>query len=161
MGTIRSFNHFQCAIRETVAGKFPLGDPGGAAHVIAGRERAAGDTANVIGEHVVILGPALGVGHNALEDLEELHRFDRKAGFFAHFADDGAGERFAGFDGAARQRPPTLERFAAAFNEEQPVPVENQRADAQNGTRRIAAIVTDRRTLLSREGARGRRKCAR
>ena len=57
------------------------------------------------------------IKHNALVDFEQVEDLDFEAGLFAHFTTQRFFEPLAGFDNAARQRPPVFEGFAAALDE--------------------------------------------
>src|ERR1019366_2805841 len=115
--------------------------PFDAAHVSARAQRAAGDAADVVNQHVVVLGRAASVAHDALEDFEHAQRLDFEAGLFADFAAYGAIQALAQFKRAARQRPPALQRFLAALRHEDASAVEDQRAHADDGALGVAAVV--------------------
>jgi hypothetical protein len=86
----------------------------------------------------VIFDAAFRVRHDALEDLEQVEHFDFEPGLFANFAAGSLFEALAGFDAASGQRPVTSERRVAALYQKDAPVLDDQRADAQNGTRGIA-----------------------
>ena len=96
-------------------------------------------SASIIDQHVVIFGPAAGIAHDALENRVHGYGFHGEARFFEYLASDGVFQAFAGFDQAAGQRPVSFERLAPAFDQQDGVAAEDQRADAEQRIFRIAS----------------------
>jgi hypothetical protein len=91
------------ALGEIVLRQFRFRRPRGVAHIGGGCEVTAGDTANVVDEHVVILGAAVGIGHDSFEYFKDGQRLYFEAGLFADLASSGILQEFTGFDDAAGQ----------------------------------------------------------
>jgi hypothetical protein len=91
----------------------------------------------------VILGAAVAVGDDALEQLEDIQRLDLEPGLLADLAARGVFEQLAGFDNAPWKRPLAFERLAAALDQQDALGViEDQRTDAEEGAIRVAAANT-------------------
>jgi hypothetical protein len=82
------------------------------------------------------------VEHDALIDFEQFDDLDFEAGLFAHFTPQRFFEPLAGFNAAARQRPPVFEGFAAPLDEKDSAILDDQRTNAENGPFRIATANT-------------------
>lgn len=89
----------------------------------------------------MVFGVALFIGHDALEDLAEADDAHHQAGLFHHFAQQRIVHQLTGFNGSAGQAPITFERFFAPLHQQDAIPVENQRTNAQNGLGRVAPDV--------------------
>lgn len=107
----------------------------------SGLESTGEGAADVIDEDVVIFGLSVFGGNDAFEDFGELKNFDREAGFFLDFAEEGGVERFAGFDGSAWEGPDGFVRGLGALDEEDLVVFEDEGTDAEDGARGEAAVV--------------------
>jgi len=79
----------------------------------------------------VILRVTGRVAHDAFENLEDGSRLHPETGFFKYLPLDGRGEKFAGLDQSAGQRPAAFQRLPSALDQQDGIPAENQRADAQ------------------------------
>ena len=121
------------------AGKVFQLEPADAFRVIARPEVAASNGAVEIDQHVVILARAPVTGHDSLEDGCDLVGRYSKAGLFEHFADKCVFETFPGFNDSARQRPVVSQRRFAAFDQQYPATLENQRTDAEDRASRVVA----------------------
>jgi hypothetical protein len=95
----------------------------------------------------MIFSSAFGVGHKALEDLEEVDGFDFEAGFFQDFTANGVVKEFAGLDAASGERPVILKGFVAALDKQNSAGIEDQSPDAEHRTRRILARIANTATL--------------
>src|ERR1019366_4369448 len=135
------FNHRQGALGDLELGQIAEAHPFHRAYIVAGSERSTHDAAHVVDEHVVILGGAGGIAHDALEYLQYAQRTDFEAGLLAHLAADGVGQRLAGLQRAAGQRPPANQRLLAALRHEDAVALQNERAHANDRARGITAVV--------------------
>src|SRR5665213_1608025 len=127
---VGSLDCFYCAGGDFVIVEARAGDPLDAAYVVAGPERAADHFADVIYQHVVVFGAAVGVAHDALEDVEAVDDFYYKSGLFSYFAAEGVFEQLAGFEEAAGDGPPAFEGLAGAFDQERRSAVEDDGAHA-------------------------------
>jgi hypothetical protein len=126
-----------------VVGQLRFRCPHDAADIGSGRKPAARHAANVIDEHVVILGAALLIGHDALEDFKDGQRLHLEPCLFADLASRRVFEQFAGLDDTARKRPLALQRLASAFDEQNPtVVIKDEGADAEERAVRVAPANT-------------------
>jgi hypothetical protein len=82
------------------------------------------------------------VEHDALVNLEQFEDLDLEAGLFAHLTPQRFFEPLAGFDRAARQRPPVLQRLAAPLDEKDAAILNDQCANAENRPFRVTAANT-------------------
>src|ERR1044072_5943804 len=76
----RLFNHRQRAFGDLERSQTAARDPLHRAHIVPGKQFPPGDAADVIDEHVMILGRPRIVPDDPLEDLEQLDRLDFEAG---------------------------------------------------------------------------------
>jgi hypothetical protein len=106
------------------------GDPLDSADVIAGNGGAADYFANVIDQHVMILGAAGGVAHDAFENVEAVDNFYDKSGLFSYFAAEGVFEQLAGFEQASGDGPPAFQWLAGTFDQERGIAIEDDGAYA-------------------------------
>ena len=132
-------------------------DPADGIGVRGGAQLAAGDTAEVVGDDVVI-ADALTLAMNAVEKLDELDGLDVEAGFFADFAHCAGGERFTEFEHAAGERPVALEWLGAAADQKHAGVLDDDCANADEGRRGKFAIngsvhVQGRRGVLHKGNA--------
>jgi len=125
-----------------VAPEIPDGDPFERLRVGRARCLPSNWTADEVDQHVVVPRAALGVEADAFERRDRAADFDLETRLFAHFARDGRLERFSSFDGAAGDAPFAFERFASAPYEQHAIAVQDHRADTDDRTRRIFAIVS-------------------
>src|SRR5579871_2092396 len=134
------FNYPQSAFgnphRLQVAPPHPLR----ATHVIARSQPPAAHPADIIDEHVMILGGAFGVTHDAFENRQHVYRFHFQPGLLPHLATNSIFQQFACLNQPSRNRPPALQRFAASFDHQDTVPLVNQRTDAQQRMPRVAPL---------------------
>ena len=78
--------------------------------------------------------PAVGVETDPIQHLDDRPDFDVEAGLFPDLAAHRLGERLADFHCAARQAPLALERFVRPPHEQHPAAVDDNPADADDGT---------------------------
>ena len=123
------------AFSDLQIGKLRFGEPGHAGRHRRRRRGSPRGPAEVIHQHVVIFGATGGIEDNALEDFDQAEDLDFQSGLFADFAPQRLFETFAGFHRAAGQRPVVFQWLAAAFDQKNPVAVEDQRADAEDWQR--------------------------
>jgi len=81
------------------------------------------------------------VAHDHFPVAGKRDRLDVKGRLFANLADDGIGERFAGFDGAARQRVEIERGIARAAHDQHVVAADDRGAYRQKRTLRIGSLV--------------------
>src|SRR5690348_15851210 len=82
-----------------------------------------------------------GVACDRLAEADQCERGDRKPGLLAHFANDCLFQALPEFDAAARQRIKPVRRRAAAAHDQNPIVVEDRRADRQIRSRWISPDV--------------------
>src|ERR1022692_4695919 len=87
----------------------------------------------------MIFSAALGVSHDALEDIEARYDFHQQAGFFVNLPPDGVFQSLPGFKQASRDGPPAFQRLACALDQQRRIAVENDRSHAQQRVLRILA----------------------
>ena len=121
------------------------GDPEDFADVAAGggfvsTGEAGERAAEEVDEDVVVLGAAVGVGEDAVEDVEDGADFDVEAGFFQGFAGGAVAELFAEFEDSSGDGPFALERLGVAADEQDAVAVEDDGSYANDGVVRVGAV---------------------
>lgn len=122
--------------------EFVDGSPASLDSVGSAGERASGDAAEEVDEHIVVAHAAGIVARDAVKGFDGVDDVDNQAGFFEDFATDGLLEGFAQLDRAARERPLALQRFLAAPDEENLVIavrtfLDDNRANAGDGGFRV------------------------
>ena len=118
--------------RHAVPGHLRRGHPFGRFGIRGAGHDAAPDEATVIDDHIVILDASVVRTLDPIQDLDDGPRLDLEAGLFADFARHGLAERFADLDHAARQAPLALQRRLSALDEEHPIAVDDDRANADD-----------------------------
>jgi hypothetical protein len=73
----------------------------------------------------MIFRAAFIVPHDALEDIEAVHRLDIQTGLFPHFSAHSVLDHLAGFEKASRQRPEAFQRLTGPLDKQDRVAVEN------------------------------------
>jgi hypothetical protein len=119
--------------------QFPLRYPGYAAGIVRRAKSSTGGAAQVIHQHVVILGDAISIEHDPLIDFEQAEDLDFEPRLFANLAPQGVFKPFACFHGASWKRPPVLEGLAAPFDQEDVVAFDDESPDAEYGAFGILA----------------------
>jgi hypothetical protein len=110
-----------------------VGDVGG------GLKLSALPPANVIYDHIVVLD-AFRFACDAVERRYDLQRLDVQAGLFLQLAPHAFRQFLTEFEHAARNGPLALQRLATAANQESPPTVDDDSADAYDGTIWIFAL---------------------
>ena len=111
--------------------------------VVAGLQRPAHRQTEVVDQHEVVLHAAVLVAQDAIEDLDDGADPDDEAGLLDQFAGDALLERFADLEFPAGNAPPQRQRLVLALDEDHVVAVDDDAADADNGTSWIGAIRHD------------------
>src|ERR1700680_3929092 len=110
--------------------------------------------AQVIDQDVVIFGPAIRIGHDPLENLEDRKRLYYEPGFFQDLTLDSIRQLLAGLNDAAGYRPVALQRLPAALHQQNAAVLKNQSSDPYERARRVAArVVVNIARCLSRSDA--------
>jgi len=85
----------------------------------------------------VELDAAVSVARDAVEHFDDVADLNSETRFLAHFPDDGGVQFFARFYNSPRQAPAALQRLLTALDEHNPLTVEDDGADADDGPIRI------------------------
>jgi hypothetical protein len=133
-----SLDYFQRALGQLKIFQRGSRDPCDAPGVVPGEKLPSQHCTQVIVEDVMILGAALGVGHDALEDFEEAFWANDESGFLQHFASKRVLNFLPGFNQSAGKGPIAFERIASALNQEDGIPANDDRADAGERVWRVA-----------------------
>jgi hypothetical protein len=99
-----------------MAGPFTALDPADAIGVRGRAQLASGDSAEVIGNDIVI-ADAVALAVNAVEKLDQFDGLNVEAGFLADLANDACDERLADFEQTAGERPVAFEGLSASANQ--------------------------------------------
>jgi hypothetical protein len=87
----------------------------------------------------MIFRPAGRIAHNPFKDFHQTNDLNLEPGLFPNLASRRILQALTRFHHAARQRPPALERLAAALDKQNPIAFDNESPDTQNGQFRILA----------------------
>ena len=98
--------------------------------------------AQIIDQHVVILRITSLVAHDALEDFDNLDDPNLEPRLLAHFAADSLFQPLARFHHATRYRPIAFQRLAPALHQQHAIPVQDDRAHAENRALGILAAIS-------------------
>src|SRR5262249_26720990 len=85
----RAFNYAERAFGDLQSRELVQSHPRDLCDVVPGASFAAGEAAEMVDEHVVILGCTFRIANDALENLEDAQRLDGEARLFEHFAAHG------------------------------------------------------------------------
>src|SRR5271166_4467709 len=106
---------------------------------VGSRSGFAGDwPAEIVDQHVVILGPSVAVGEDAVEDVQHFSRLDDEAGLFERLAADAVAESLAQLQHSARDRPLAQERLGGTTHQKRAASLDDDRADSNDGMVGIA-----------------------
>ena len=97
-------------------------------------------TAEEVDQYIVILGASVGVGEDAVEDVEDFADFDGESGFFEGLAGGSVAEFLAEFEDAAGNGPFTPKRLGGTSNQQGAVVVDDDGSDADDGMVRVVAF---------------------
>jgi copper chaperone len=87
-----------------------------------------------------MVADAIPVSNHAIEELDELKRFDAQAGLFEQLADHACFERLADLKQAAGKRPVPFERLAPAAHQQDALIVDDNAADSDQRTLRKLSL---------------------
>jgi hypothetical protein len=73
---------------------------------------------------------------------------DFQTSFLTNFTDESFFEMLSGFDGPSGKRPLSLQRFAAAFHQQDAIVLKDERANSDNRARGIATAFVRNQVLL-------------
>ena len=126
-------NHSRRAFRDLEIRQLRLRDPTNAARIIGRAKFAASRAAQVIHQHVMILGPARRIAHDPFKNFHQTNDLNLEPRLFADLAPRRILKALASFHDATRQRPPAFERFMAALDKQDPIAFDNESPHSQDG----------------------------
>src|SRR5689334_21299933 len=129
----QAFPHnLSCELLELTIRQVLFSCPCNFSSITARMQFAAGDSAEEINQHVVILRLAFFAGNNAVQDFQNLSGFDHQPGFFQRFTLSCGSQSLADLDHATWQRPFSLKRRCASLYQNHAIVFNNDCADAND-----------------------------
>src|SRR5208337_4484790 len=128
-------------------GEIPFANPSHLANVGSCFGFSGDRPAQVVNQHVVILGAALVIGEDAVEDVQQLARFDLEPGLLQRLAADAVAKLLSQFQHSAWHRPLPLERLGGAAHQQSAAAIHDNGADSDDGLFRVKTFHCAKKSL--------------